>query len=110
MKKDIHPKVNNVIFLDTSSGEKFISLSTLTSKETETIDGVEYKVIKVETSSASHPFYTGKEKVTKTGRVEQFMKRKQLAEEKAAAAAAKAPKKSKSKVEVVSDEEMADAA
>ena len=45
-----------------------------------------------------------------TGRVEQFMKRKQLAEEKAAAAAAKAPKKSKSKVEVVSDEEMADAA
>jgi large subunit ribosomal protein L31 len=60
MKEKIHPKVNKVVFLDVMSGAEFISTSTLKSEETKKIDGVEHFVIRVETSSASHPFYTGK--------------------------------------------------
>lgn len=77
MKKDIHPQYREVVFQDTSSDFKFITRSTMTSGETITMeDGKTYPVIKVEVSSASHPFYTGKNIFVDTaGRVEKFQKR-----------------------------------
>jgi large subunit ribosomal protein L31 len=74
MKKGIHPQYREVVFQDTSSDYKFITRSTMTSDETITMeDGKEYPVIKVEVSSASHPFYTGKNIFVDTaGRVEKF--------------------------------------
>ncbi|MEP2023356.1 MAG: type B 50S ribosomal protein L31 [Reichenbachiella sp.] len=77
MKKDIHPEYKDVIFFDTSSDFKFMTKSTMTSEETiKWEDGNEYPVIKIEVSSASHPFYTGKKLFVDTaGRVEKFNKR-----------------------------------
>ena len=77
MKKEIHPEYREVVFLDTSSDFKFLTKSTMTSKETiKWEDGNEYPVIKVEVSSASHPFYTGKKIFLDTaGRVEKFNKK-----------------------------------
>ena len=61
MKKDIHPQYREVVFQDTSSDFKFLTRSTMSSNETITWeDGKTYPVIKIEVSSASHPFYTGK--------------------------------------------------
>jgi len=79
MKKDIHPAYREVIFLDTSSGFKFLTRSTLEAKETvKWEDGKEYPLIKVEISSASHPFYTGKKIFVDTaGRVEKFQQKYQ---------------------------------
>ena len=79
MKKDIHPEYKEVVFFDTSSEYKFITKSTMTSEETiKWEDGNEYPLIKVEVSSASHPFYTGKKLFVDTaGRVEKFNKRYQ---------------------------------
>jgi len=77
MKKDIHPEYKPVIFYDTSSEFKFMTKSTMTSEETiEWEDGNSYPLIKVEVSSASHPFYTGKKLFVDTaGRVEKFNRR-----------------------------------
>jgi large subunit ribosomal protein L31 len=77
MKKDIHPVYRDVVFQDTSSDYAFITRSTMTSDETiKWEDGNTYPVIKVEVSSASHPFYTGKKLFVDTaGRVEKFNKR-----------------------------------
>ncbi len=77
MKKDIHPNYREVIFWDLSSDDKFVTRSTI--QTTETIqweDGKEYPVYKVEVSSKSHPFYTGKNVLVDTaGRVDKFRKR-----------------------------------
>jgi len=77
MKADIHPKYNAVVFQDVSSDFSFLTRSTLGSKETvKWSDGQEYPLIKVEISSASHPFYTGKHKIMDTsGRVDKFRRR-----------------------------------
>ena len=74
MKKSIHPEYKEVIFWDTSSDFKFLSRSTSIPKESmKWTDGKEYPVIKVEVSSASHPFFTGKKMFVDTaGRVEKF--------------------------------------
>lgn len=74
MKKGIHPEYRDVVFWDTSSDTKFMSRSTFATKETiKWEDGKDYPVIKVEVSSASHPFYTGKKMFVDTaGRVEKF--------------------------------------
>jgi len=74
MKKDIHPDYKEVVFHDTSSDYKFLTRSTLKTKETiKWEDGKEYPLIKVEVSSASHPFFTGKKMFVDTaGRVEKF--------------------------------------
>lgn len=79
MKKGIHPEYRDVVFWDTSSDFKFISRSTLFTKETiKWTDGKDYPVIKVEVSSASHPFFTGKKMFLDTaGRVEKFQKKYQ---------------------------------
>lgn len=78
-KTEIHPQLYNVIYKDISSDFAFLSQSTVSSKETmEWEDGKEYPVIKVEISSASHPFYTGKQRtVAAEGRVQRFLKRYQ---------------------------------
>ena len=74
MKKGIHPEYKDVVFWDTSSDFKFLSRSTQAPKETiKWEDGKDYPVIKVEVSSASHPFFTGKKLFVDTaGRVEKF--------------------------------------
>jgi large subunit ribosomal protein L31 len=77
MKADIHPTYRDVVFQDVTANFQFLSRSTLGSKETiKWEDGNEYPLIKVEISSASHPFYTGKQKTIDTGgRVDKFRKR-----------------------------------
>jgi len=77
MKKGIHPaNYRTVAFKDMSNGHVFITKSTVATKETELVDGVEYPVIKLEISSESHPFYTGKMKLVDTaGRVDKFNSR-----------------------------------
>ena len=77
MKADIHPDYRQVVFQDVTSDFKILTRSTLSSKETvKWDDGNEYPLIKVEISSASHPFYTGQHRVVDTaGRVDKFRKR-----------------------------------
>jgi large subunit ribosomal protein L31 len=77
MKADIHPKYEPVIFQDVSSNFAFLTRSTMTSKDKmKWEDGKEYPVIKLEISSQSHPFYTGKHKIVDSGgRVDKFRKR-----------------------------------
>ncbi|WP_019557391.1 type B 50S ribosomal protein L31 [Thiomicrorhabdus arctica] len=75
MQADIHPEYKDVVFQDISTGETFITRSTIekTSGETITLDGNDYPLVRVEVSSASHPFYTGKQTLVDTeGRVEKF--------------------------------------
>ena len=93
MQKEIHPENNRkVIFIDDTSGEKFLIDSTVRTNETAKFeDGKEYPVYHVEISSASHPFYTGKETVVDTaGRVEKFKAR--MAQSKAPAKKSEAKK------------------
>ena len=77
MKSGIHPEsYRTVVFKDMSNGDTFFSRSTVNTKETIEIEGVEYPVVKLEISSSSHPFYTGKSKLVDTaGRVDKFMNR-----------------------------------
>ena len=77
MKKGIHPdNYRPVVFKDMSNEDVFITLSTINAKETIEIDGVTYPLVKIEISSSSHPFYTGKAKLVDTaGRVDKFMSR-----------------------------------
>lgn len=77
MKADIHPEYQTVIFHDTSVDEYFMTRSTLkTSQTIEWKDGKTYPYCTVDTSSASHPFYTGQQKILDTGgRVDRFNKR-----------------------------------
>lgn len=77
MKKGIHPEYRYVVYSDTSVDYSFLTRSTATSNETiKWEDGNEYPLVKVELSSASHPFFTGKQKLIDTaGRVEKFMRK-----------------------------------
>ena len=77
MKKGIHPEnYRPVAFKDMSNDVTFISRSTINTKETVEIDGVENPLVKLEITSASHPFYTGKHKLVDTaGRVDKFLNR-----------------------------------
>ncbi|MGJ9401961.1 type B 50S ribosomal protein L31 [Arthrobacter sp. KK5.5] len=74
MKADTHPKYAPIVFHDLASGEKYLTRSTATSQKTiEWEDGNTYPVIDVEISAASHPFYTGKQRIMDSaGRVERF--------------------------------------
>lgn len=76
MKKDIHPEVRPVCFIDVSTGKRFFTQSTLRSKQQEVIDGVEYHVVYCDVTSDSHPVYTGEKRFVDTaGRVEKFNKK-----------------------------------
>lgn len=73
MKSGIHPELHHCIFIDSGSAAEYKTRSTMTSKNKRTIDGVEYYLIQIDISSASHPFYTGKQRaITTDGRVERF--------------------------------------
>lgn len=112
MKKNGHPAYQDVLFVDTATGKRFVCGSTLQPEDREVFEGTEYPVYKVPVSSDSHPFFTGSNKlVDAEGRVEKFKNRyapkkqppKKAAVEveasKAAEAAAKkaAPKKAAKK-------------
>ena len=77
MKKDLHPSTyREVAFKDMSNEDVFITRSTVAAKETIEVDGVTYPLVKLEITSASHPFFTGKQKLVDTaGRVDKFMSR-----------------------------------
>jgi large subunit ribosomal protein L31 len=76
MKDNIHPKYREVVIKDISSDFQLITRSTRDSKEKITVDGVVYPLIMVEVSSASHPYYTGKQiLVDSAGRIDRFKSR-----------------------------------
>ncbi len=76
MKPNIHPPYREVVFKDVSTETVFITRSTIQARDTITIDGVEYPLIKLEITSDSHPFFTGKQKLIDTaGRVDKFYSR-----------------------------------
>ena len=77
MKPGIHPEYKEVVFQDISSDFAFLTRSTIETKDTiEWEDGKEYPLVKVEVSSKSHPFYTGKHKIVDSGgRVDKFKRR-----------------------------------
>ncbi len=76
MKDGIHPKLNNVIFRDASTGDEIMSRSTQKSGETRDVDGVSHYVINCDITSFSHPFYTGNQRLVDTeGRVDRFRRK-----------------------------------
>jgi len=76
MKQDIHPEYRDVLFHDTASETYFVIGSTLNTKQTAEHEGKEYPYMTLDVSSASHPFYTGQQQVTKNdGRIAKFNKR-----------------------------------
>lgn len=77
MKKGIHPEEYRMVaFKDMSNGHTFLTRSTVETKETVEVEGMEYPLYKLEISNTSHPFYTGKVKLVDTaGRVDKFMSR-----------------------------------
>lgn len=76
MKQGIHPEYHEVVFMDSATGYKFLSGSTKNSSETVEFEGNTYPLIRVEISSDSHPFYTGRQKFTQAdGRVDRFNKK-----------------------------------
>lgn len=77
MKKDIHPKnYRPVVFQDLNNDTTYLTRSTAETDETITLDGVEYPLVKVHISSASHPFFTGEERIVDVeGRVDKFKAR-----------------------------------
>lgn len=97
MKKDIHPdNYRPVVFQDLNNNQTFLTKSTVATDETIKLDGVEYPLVKVHISSASHPFFTGQEKLVDIeGRVDKFKARQE-----AAKARAEAMKKSAAKTRV----------
>jgi len=76
MKEGIHPEYHKVLYVDSATGEEWVSRSTMGSRETREIDGEELPVIKLEISSVSHPFWTGKMRnLDADGMIERFNKR-----------------------------------
>lgn len=77
MKEGIHPNYREVLFVDMSNGFKFVTRSCVSTKETENFEGKEYPLFKLDTTSESHPFYTGTQKSVDNmgGRVEKFRNR-----------------------------------
>jgi len=73
MKEGIHPNYREVLFHDVSNDFKFVTRSTINTRETAEFEGKQYPLAKIEVSSESHPFYTGTQKIMDTaGRVEKF--------------------------------------
>ena len=73
MKVDTHPEYREVVFHDLSCDFKFVTRSTIQTREKITHDGKEYPLVKIEVSAESHPFFTGKKKKEENaGRVEKF--------------------------------------
>jgi large subunit ribosomal protein L31 len=76
MKKDIHPVYRDVVFRDVSANFEILTRSTIKTTEKTSYQGKEYPLFKVDISSASHPFYTGTQRMMDTeGRVDRFKKK-----------------------------------
>jgi large subunit ribosomal protein L31 len=76
VKPDIHPDYHKVLYIDSATGEEWVTRSTMTSNETREVDGEELPVIKLEISSVSHPFWTGKMRsLDADGKIDRFNKR-----------------------------------
>ena len=76
MKPGIHPEYRKVLFIDSATGDEWMTRSTLTSNETREIDGEEIQVVKLEISSFSHPFWTGKmRELDADGKIDRFRRR-----------------------------------
>ncbi len=105
MKKDLHPtNYRPVVFQDLNDGSTFLTRSTAPSDDTITLEGTEYPLIKVHISSASHPFYTGQEKLVDVeGRVDRFKARQEAAKAKKEALASKAKKAQKKQSDASED-------
>jgi large subunit ribosomal protein L31 len=81
MKKNIHPDYHKVIFVDTSTGKEFPTRSTLKSERTREVEGEQVPEIRVEISSASHPFFTGTmREIDTAGKIDRFRRRYQKKE------------------------------
>lgn len=93
MKKDIHPANYRPVVFQDNNGTTFLTKSTVASEETITLDGAEYPLVKVHISSASHPFFTGQERLVDVeGRVDKFKARQQAAQAKTEAMKKRAAK------------------
>jgi large subunit ribosomal protein L31 len=89
MKQGIHPEYREVVFQDMQNDFKFITRSTLQTRETIEFEGKTYPLFKLDTSSESHPFYTGAQtRIVETGRVEKFRQKFAAKSEAVNAAAA----------------------
>ena len=100
MKKNLHPtEYRPVVFSDEVAGFAFLTRSTADSKETiKWEDGNEYPLVKMHISSASHPFFTGEEKIIDTeGRVDRFKRAQEMAAARKEALANKAKKQAAEK-------------
>lgn len=100
MKKNLHPdNYRFVVFSDEAAGFAFLTQSTADSKETiKWEDGNEYPLVKMHISSASHPFFTGEEKIIDTeGRVDRFKRAQEMAEKRKQSLANKAKKQAAEK-------------
>jgi large subunit ribosomal protein L31 len=76
VKKDIHPDYHKVLFVDTATGDEWLTRSTLTSRETREIDGEQVPVVHLEISSCSHPFWTGQmRELDSDGKIDRFRRR-----------------------------------
>jgi len=101
MKQNTHPKYQTVLFIDSTSGKKFLCGSTIATKETTVFEGTEYPSYQLSTSSYSHPFFTGSRQfVDQEGRIDKFQKRYAAAQKKRETTAeqaktVKTPKKKK---------------
>ena len=81
MKQGIHPESRKVAFVEQASNYVLIVDSTVKTESTYTHEGVEYPCVFLETSSASHPHYTGEKKILKTGAVDKFYARQKKMED-----------------------------
>lgn len=98
MKKQGHPPYQEILFVDSSTGFKFVCGSTLQPKDKEEFEGKTYPVYRVAISSASHPFFTQKNQfVDAEGRVDKFNKRYSEKKKQANAAPVQEVKKDKEK-------------
>ena len=76
MKEGIHPDYHKVLFVDTATGDEWVTRSTMTSSDTREVDGEEMPVVKLEISSCSHPFWTGTmRELDADGKIDRFRRR-----------------------------------
>ncbi len=76
MKPEVHPDYHKVLFVDSATGDEWVSRSTLTSAETREVDGEQMPVVKLEISAKSHPFWTGTmRELDADGKIDRFRKR-----------------------------------
>ncbi len=76
MKEGIHPEYHKVLFIDSATGDEWITRSTMKLKETREVEGEELPVVRLEISSASHPFWTGKlRELDSDGKIDRFRRR-----------------------------------